>query len=571
MTWLEKVQLVSHVLYWRFTWSRRHLDYKPGKTVSKKFISAREAARLFPDGATVFSSGIGGNARCTIFFFALRNRFQTSGHPNGLTWVNGGGQGSRGRVPGTVEEMGIPGLMKTYLAAHLETTKAQLRLGQARQLELHTIPQGVMSLLLEANGMGEQSLTTKVGLGTFLDPRSGRGSLVNPPGSTPSFVEADGDALRYTLPPIDIALMNVPYADEEGNLYFKHAATITENIPSIQAVRQNKGLVMASVSGIIPKSPGEISIPAQDVDYIVVNPYNEQSASVLQRNYWPLFTPEGTGDRKKGVQRLKFINNLLKITPVRSPLDQIMGRLAASIMVREVPKGGMVNIGIGFPEEVARLLVEHGLEEDYLFTTEAGSYGGLPAPGIFFGAAVNPQHLEPSSDMFHRYQTDLDVAVLGFLQVDSEGNVNVSKRGPDITDYVGPGGFMDITSGAHTIVFIGKWMHNAQFQVEGDEVHLLRPGKPKFVEEVDEITFNGREGVKAGKNIYYVTNVGLFQLTAEGLTLRAVFPGIDVGKDILMQSKAHIVVPPAGQIEVIDGGIVSGKGFRLEQEMREYA
>jgi propionate CoA-transferase len=358
----------------------------------------------------------------------------------------------------------------------------------------------------------------------------------------------------------------VPYADAEGNLYFKHAATITENIQSIQAVRKNKGLVMATVSAIIPKSPADISVPAEDVDYIVVNPYNEQVASVLQRNYWPLFTPEGDADRKEVIQRLKFINNMLKITPVRSALDQIMGRLAASILVREVPKGGMVNIGIGFPEEVARLLVEHGLEDDYLFTTEAGSYGGLPTPGIFFGAAINPEHLEPSSVMFKRYQTDLDVAVLGFLQVDGDGNVNVSKRGPKITDYVGPGGFMDIVSGARTVLFIGKWMHDAEFQVQDNEVHLVRPGAPKFVEEVDEITFNGMEGIKAGKHVYYITNVGLFQLMPEGLTLRAVFPGIDVGKDILMQSKARIVVPPAGLIEVIDGGIVSGKGFRLEQE-----
>lgn len=567
MTWPEKLQLISHVLYWRFTWSRHNLDYKPKGDISRKFISAREAAALFPDGATVFSSGIGGNARCTIFFFALRNRFKTSGHPKELTWVNGGGQGSRGRVPGTVEDMGLPGLMKTYLTAHLETTKAQLRLGQAGQLELHTIPQGVMSLLLEARGRGESSLRTRVGVGTFLDPRIGRGSLVNPPGLTPSFVEAIDDELRYSLPPVDIALMNVPYADAEGNLYFKNAATITENMQSIRAARMDKGIVMAAVSSIIPKSPDEISVPADQVDYIVVNPYNEQAASVLQRNYWPLFTPEGTSDRTNAVQRLKFINNLLKITPVRDALGHIMGRTAASLLVRETPKGGMVNIGIGFPEEVARLLVEHGVEEDYLFTTEAGSYGGLPAPGIYFGAAVNPQHLEPSSVMFTRYQTDLATAVLGFLQVDSEGNVNVSKRGPKVTDYVGPGGFIDIATSARTVIFIGKWSHDARFEVKDNQVLLAQAGAPKFIHRVDEITFNGAEGLKAGKHIYYVTNVGVFQLTYEGLTLRAVFPGIDIEKDIIAQSKARIVVPPADQIEQIDGGIVTGLGFRLEGVM----
>lgn len=568
MTFPEKLKLLSHVLYWRFTWSRHDLDFKPKGPVSKKFISAREAAALFPDGATVFSSGIAGNARCTIFYFALRNRFQSGGHPKDLTWINCGGQGSRGRVPGTMEELGLPGLVKMYLTAHLETTKAQLKLGQEGQIELQTLPQGVISLLLEEQGKGNSSLLSKVGLGSFLDPRTGRGSGVTQPSSA-CFVETEGDALRYTMPPVGIALMNVPYADEEGNLYFKNAATITENMQSIRAARKNGGLVMAAVSDIIPKSPGEIGIPASDVDYIVDNRYNEQVGSVLQRYYWPMFTPQAKSDRTKDVQKLRFINRLLKITPVRSELDQVMGRMAATLLVRETPRGGMVNIGIGFPEEVARLLVENGVEDDYLFTTEAGSYGGLPAPGIFFGAAVQPRHLEPSNVMFKRYQSDLATAVLGFLQVDSEGNVNVSKRGPKITDYVGPGGFPDIVNGAHTIIFIGKWSPDAQFEVKDNEVRLLKPGAPKFLERVDEITFNGREGLKAGKHVYYVTNVGVFQLLPEGLTLRAVFPGIDIERDILGQAKARIIVPPPDSIEWIDGGIVSGKGFRLEHAVAE--
>ena len=39
-------------------------------------------------------------------------------------------------------------------------------------------------------------------------------------------------------------------------------------------------------------------------------------------------------------------------------------------------------------------------------------------------------------------------AVLGFLQIDSHGNVNVSRRGPGIKDYVGPGGFPSIIQSA---------------------------------------------------------------------------------------------------------------------------
>jgi len=72
----------------------------------------------------------------------------------------------------------------------------------------------------------------------------------------------------------------------------------------------------------------------------------------------------------------------------------------------------MVNVGSGFPEEVARVLVENDLGEELLFTTEAGIYGGLPAPGIFFSACINPLRIEPSSLIFKRYITELDITVL---------------------------------------------------------------------------------------------------------------------------------------------------------------
>ena len=168
---------------------------------------------------------------------------------------------------------------------------------------------------------------------------------------------------------------------DRGNIYFKHAATLTENRFSAAAARQKGGLVMAAVSGIIPKSESEISMPASEVDYIVVNPYNEQTVSVPQHRYWPMFTPACTLDTRAAVQHLKFINTFLKITPVRDEIGQRMARLAAATFVKEVPQGSMINIGVGFPEEAVRVLIERGLEQTYTFTTEAGSYGGLPAPG----------------------------------------------------------------------------------------------------------------------------------------------------------------------------------------------
>ena len=128
-------------------------------------------------------------------------------------------------------------------------------------------------------------------------------------------------------------------------------------------------------------------------------------------------------------------------------------RLGARVFAREVSPPAVVNVGVGYPEETARLLSEGELHDDITFTTEAGVYGGLPAPGIFFGAAVNPQRIETSAWMFHYYTEHLDAAMLGFLEVDSAGNVNVSKRGPRLVDYVGPGGFPSIANSAKTVSF----------------------------------------------------------------------------------------------------------------------
>ncbi len=58
----------------------------------------REAAQLFPDSAVVFSNGLAGNARCSVFYWALRELFQKTGHPRDLNWINVGTQGGR-RAP----------------------------------------------------------------------------------------------------------------------------------------------------------------------------------------------------------------------------------------------------------------------------------------------------------------------------------------------------------------------------------------------------------------------------------------------------------------------------------------
>ena len=562
MKLMDRAALLAHIVRWRLSWARRDTAYLPPEPLAEKFKSARAAVAMIPDAACVISCGIGSNARCSIFFWALRERYENSGSPEGLSWISIAGQGGRGRVPGTVEEVGLDGLVSCYIAGHTETAKSMLRLADAGKLELHTLPQGEMTHVLDAQARGERSARSRTGVGSFLDTRVGRGSPVTP-GAKSQFAQADGDEIIYSLPAVDVALFSAPYADRDGNIYFCDAATITENIEAARAARRNGGLVMVAVSGLIDYDGASIGLLADEVDVIVVNPRNEQTGSIPQLRCWPMFTAGANVDEGEAMARLRFINKTLGITPRRSAVDQALARLGATIFTENMPAGATVNIGVGLAEEVCRVLCEDPVRKDITFTTESGPYGGLPAPGVFFGAAINPQRLESSAWMFRHYRDHLDAAMLGFLQLDSEGNINLSNRGPRVLDYVGPGGAPSIIESAKAVLFIGKWMLGSKVSIHGESLRLDKPGKPKIVEHVDEVTFNGRVGLARGKKIFYVTDLAVLELNDEGLTLRAVMPGIDVERDLLANTTARIIVPVDPAPVTVSASVVTGKDFAL--------
>jgi propionate CoA-transferase len=130
-------------------------------------------------------------------------------------------------------------------------------------------------------------------------------------------------------------------------------------------------------------------------------------------------------------------------------------------------------------------------------------------------------------------------------------------------DYVGPGGAPSIIEAANTVLFIGKWMVGAKVTVDAGRLRLDKPGKPKLVDKVDEVTFNGRVGLARGKKIFYVTDLAVLQLTEAGLMLRAVMPGIDIERDLLANCAARIVVPDDPAPQTVPASVVTGRDFQL--------
>ncbi len=554
---------IIQLLKFRATWKKHDSDYVPDGNLPKVFMSGRNAAKLIPDNATVISTGIAGNSRCSTYFWAVRESFERTGKPSGLTWMVVAAAGGRGEAPGTLEEVALPGLLKCHISGHVETHKALLKLGDERKLDVHTMPQGVMTRLIEGQASGVKEIASTVGVGTFLDPRVGTGTNLLRKKEN-SFVRAEGDTLVYTLPEINVAIFSAPYADREGNIYFKNAATITENFEAARAAKANDGVVLVTVSDIIETSPKAIAIPASMVDAIVVNPRNEQTGGVLQRNYFPMFVEGANVDIVNASYLVKLANTFTGITPIRDKVDNAVARMAASLFVKETTPGSLINFGVGLPEEVGRILFESGLYRQLTFTTESGAYGGMPASGMYFGAAINPRKLISSAKMFRLYEKYLDVAVLGCLEVDSEGNNNVSRRGDLVFNCVGPGGFPDIVDAARTIIFVGKWTEEGKYSIKEGRLVVGKHGTPKFVEKIREVTFNAKKALARGATVYYVNTVGMFQLTEAGPELIRVMPGIDIEKDILNISGAKINIPK--NVPVVSSDLVTGKGFVLKFE-----
>ena len=560
---LDYAKLIIRLIKYKLTQSVYDSDYLPQTDGTGNFVSAKTAVAMIKDQSTVFAAGIAAHARCSIFYWALRDHYLERKKPAGLTWITTAAHGGRGAAPGTIEDIAIPGMMSEYICSHVETAKAQLALADQGELTIQTIPYGEIVFLLERQAAGENTYLSTTGKGTFLDPDMGGSSLVA--GTTKkTLIKSKDGQLEYTMPKVDVALLVAPYSDKEGNIYFKNAACITDHYESAMAAYKNNGKVIVAVADIIEKCEESISIPAKYVHAIVVNPMNEQTGGIRQRQYLKVFTEGAKENIGRQMAHLKVINRLSGAAYKRSGVDNALSRLAAAVFTGVAEKNDLVNFGVGLPEEVSRVLHESGIHGNYKFSTEAGGYGGVPAPGIFFGGALNPEKLKSSAWMFNHYKSNLSVAVFGFLQVDSAGNVNVSKRGTLMKDYVGPGGLMNIANSAKSIIFIGHWMQRARYSTKDGKIRIKKTGKPKFVDRVDEVTFSGHQALLAGKTVFFATTVGLFKLTDKGLELKAVMPGIDIQNDIVATTDAALVVADESMVVQLPVNFVTGKGFHAD-------
>ena len=182
---------------------------------------------------------------------------------------------------------------------------------------------------------------------------------------------------------------------------------------------------------------------------------------------------------------------------------------------------------------VGRYAVEANMLKEITLTVESGGVGGLPAPGMSFGATIGADMVSEMAAQFDFYDGGgLDICFMGALEVDSRGNVNVHRR-PD--RYVGIGGFANITAAAHTVVFCLNFRSRGLVAQEAAGLIRLEQegGIEKLRTEIAAISFSAEKALAKGQRVLYVTERCVFELTQEGLTLTEIYPGVDLDRDIL--------------------------------------
>lgn len=482
-----------------------------------KVIDSQTAAGLIRDGDTVAWTTAGMCGFAEAVATALEARFLETGAPRDLTLAHSCGCGD-GKDRG-MNHLGHAGLVKRLVSGHTGQAPRMGELIRENRIEGYLLPQGVLAHLWRHIAGGKPGVLSKVGLGTFVDPRLDGGKAnTAAEEDLVKAVELEGEEwLLYRTFPVDVAVIRATTADERGNLSLEREALCLEQLSMAQAAKNSGGIVIAQVEYLARRGslhPQRVKVPGDLVDHVVVAE-PEQHMQTISTGYNPALS----GDLKVPLGGIALM-----------PLDprKVIARRAAM----ELVPGGMVNLGIGMPEGVSSVAAEEGVSDLMTLTTELGTYGGVPASGGDFATSYNAEAI-----IDHGYQFDfydgggLDVCFLGLAQTDHEGNLNVSKFGDKV---VGPGGFINISQNARKVVFCGTFTNGGNVAVEDGRLVIRQEGhRRKFVQRVDQITFSGRYAHETAKPVLFVTERCVFELIDGEVTLTEIAPGLDVERDIL--------------------------------------
>jgi propionate CoA-transferase len=516
--------------------------------IRDKITTADEAIALIRDRDVVSCSGFVGIGTPEVLLAALERRFLASAAPRDLGLVFAAAPGD-GKDRG-LNRLAHAGLVRRAVGGHWALVPRLAALATANRIEAYNLPLGIISNLYRDTAAHRAGTLSKVGLGTFVDPRHGGGRINEV--TTEALVrlmEIDGDEwLFYKAPAINVTLIRGTTADPAGNITMEREALVLDAQAAAMAAHNAKGLVIVQVERIAAAGsldPRQVIVPGVLVDCVVLA--EPQSHT---QTYATHYNPAFSAEIRVPVDRM-----------APAPLDA--RKLIARRCAFELPLGGVVNLGIGMPETVAAVAAEERMLDHLTLTAEPGVIGGMPQGGLDFGAAVNTQALLHQNQQFDFYDGGgLDLACLGMAEVDRLGNVNVSRFGPNLA---GAGGFINISQSTRKLVFAGTFTAGGlDVVIEDGRVRIAAEGRQrKFVDAVQQITFSGPQAAAKEQQVLYVTERCVFALGTQGLHLVEVAAGIDVERDILARMAFRPVVADFGKLRTMDSRICRPQPMQL--------
>jgi propionate CoA-transferase len=494
-----------------------------------KTVTAAEAAAKIPDHAFVAVGGVNTAGTPMEVMDAIVDRFKSEGHPKGIDLTNSGNNWY-------TKQFAVEGLLGVYYAGFpsMDYKSEDGGLTDNNKIPVFHFTQGIGTQMYLAQAAGTPYLT-KVGLGTYIDPRidgacaneKAREFLKEHP--VVKIVEIDGEEyLHFDLPPVTVALIRATIADTDGNLSDRDEAIKNEILPLAMAAHNNGGVVIAQVSTIV--EPGqlqaaEVKVPGMLVDYIVKCTDQEKWAP---QNLAMLF-----GDAKEYNPGLTgYCNIAREQVPLESWKPQGTKMMMARRGAVELWPGCVANVGLGIPTGIPYVLTAEGAHDRYYQTIELGAIGGYTGSGWYFSGAFNASAFLNHHEMFAFIDgKGLDITFLGASEVGEDGSVNVTRIAGKTN---GSGGFVNISSNTKKIVFMFSHTAGGKAEIDDGKLRVTKPGRPlKFVKNVEQIAFNGREAAKRGQEVLYMTERAVFKLIDGRMTLIEYAPGLDIEEDII--------------------------------------
>ncbi len=492
-----------------------------------KIISAREAADLIKDGDCIAINSFLALANPEALHDALYEKFIETGSPKELRLFCAAGFGAwdENRFADRYIKAGA---VREIIAGHYNSMPAAVKMALAGKIEAYCLPLGVLSHGIRAAAAGKDWLLSEVGIGIYADPRVDTYALNSISKKELAVIkEIEGkEYLLYQTPKIDIAFIKGTTVDPNGNISFENEYLTVDALAMAQAAKRNGGKVIVQADRVshVFSRPRNVIVPGMLVDAVVVC---ENHAEIAICN------PALSGDIHVPASHMDyFVNKLSTSKKQKSTLGDMTADIIGERAAGELKAGSIVNIGIGIPETVGKYASKLGILKDIVTTVEAGGVGGLPAPGVAFGATIGADMICDMATQFDFYDGGgLDICFLGGLEADAQGNVNAHLLEGG---YAGIGGFANITYTTKTIVFCMSFTTKGLVSVkENGKVQIKQEGSvSKFKKKINAISFSGKNAVKRGQRVLYVTERCVFELTENGLKLKEVYSGIDEEKQI---------------------------------------